>query len=322
MHPSPKDQTPFFSIIVPVYNEAENLWELYREITAAMAVKNRTFELIFIDDGSHDATPEVLQKIQTQDDRIKMITFRKNFGKSAAFTCGFHEAQGQYIATLDGDLQDDPAEIERMFESMRQKKADLVCGWKKERKDPLLKIAASRAFNAAAGLLTGIHLHDFNCGIKLYSRTVAKEIPMYGELHRFVPALAAWKGFVVIEQAVHHRARRFGKSKFGMARFWSGIIDLLTVVFMMRYEGKPSHLFSGSGLILVTSGFLINLQLVIGKIMGHTIAPRYPYFILGVTCLIIGVQFIFFGLISEMIVYSSKSKNPMRSFPIVKRNAE
>lgn len=321
MNPSVKDSSPFFSIIVPAYNEAENLPLLYQEIAAAMAVKNRSFELIFVDDGSVDETPEALKIIQNKDPRIKIITFRKNFGKSAAFTYSFQEACGKYIVTLDADLQDDPAEIERMFETLEQKKADLVCGWKKNRQDPLTKIISSRLFNSTASWLTGIQLHDFNCGIKLYSQAVVKEIPMYGELHRFVPALAVWKGFVVVEHPVHHRARRFGKSKFGMNRFWGGIIDLLTVIFMMRYEGKPSHLFSGSGLILVAAGFLINLQLVIVKLMGGTIAPRYPYFILGVMSLIIGVQLICFGLISEMIVYSLKSKNPAPNFSILKRSA-
>ncbi len=317
MNPS---QSPFFSIIVPVYNEAENLLPLVQEITSAMGQKGRSFELLFIDDGSQDGTPEALRKIQ--DPRVKFVSFRKNFGKSAALAYGFHHAAGKYAVTLDGDLQDDPGEIERMLEVLEKKNADVVCGWRKNRKDPFSKIISSRVFNFAAAVLTGVRVHDLNCGIKLYRRAAIKEIPMYGELHRYAPALAAWKGFVVAEHPVNHRPRRAGKSKFGMKRFWGGVVDLLTVVFMMRYEGKPSHLFSGTGLFLATAGLLINFHLLFLKIAGRTIAPRYPYMILGVTALSIGVQFIFFGLVSEMIVYASKSRNAALQFPIVKRDAE
>ena len=304
-------------MIIPVLNEKENLEPLFSEVLAFMEIQQWSFEVLFVDDGSTDDTPDVLNALSKKHENVRLFTFASHRGKSAALACGFQHARGAYIVTLDGDLQDPPREILKLWTVMQKTGAGLVSGWKKVRHDPWHKIVSSRLFNALVRCVTGVKLHDFNCGLKLYQAEVVRQIPLYGELHRFTPALAAWKGYRVTEEPIEHRPRQYGKSKFGVGRLFGMVVDLLTVAFLMRYEGKPSHLFSGAGLIFLTAGGFINLHLFIRKMLGGTIAPHYPYMILGITLLLIGIQCVFFGLLSEMIVYlSRRSENSLRSsFP-------
>ncbi|OGW68756.1 MAG: glycosyl transferase family 2, partial [Omnitrophica bacterium GWA2_50_21] len=282
-----------------MFNEKDNVLPLYEEIVNALKPEGWTYEILLIDDGSTDGTGEQLKKIRQADPRVRVYSFRKRLGKSQALDYGFRRAQGRFVVTLDGDLQDDPKEIKTLWGCMHETGADVVSGWKKNRVDPPSKIISSRLFNFAVRVATGIDLHDFNCGLKLYRRTVIREIALYGELHRFIPALAAWEGYRVTETAVRHRPRKFGRSKFGLMRFFGGVVDILTIMFLLRYQGKPSHLFSGLGIILAAVGILINSDLLLRKLTGGTIAPHYPYMALGVTALVVGVQFIFFGLLAE-----------------------
>ncbi|MDD5672458.1 MAG: glycosyltransferase family 2 protein [Candidatus Omnitrophica bacterium] len=299
---------PQFSIVIPVLNEKENILPLYEEILEVMKRESWSFEIIFINDGSTDGTSDTLNSLIQIDARVRVFSFRKIYGKSAAMDCGFKHAQGRYVVTLDGDLQDDPKEIPRLRTALQTKNADLVSGWKKERHDPLSKIISSRLFNPLVAFLTGVRLHDFNCGLKLYRSEVVKELSLYGELHRFIPALASWKGFHVTEEPVHHRPRKHGRSKYGVTRAFAGMVDLLTVIFLMRYEGKPAHLFSGFGFFLTLIGVFINGHLLATKLLGGIIAPHYPYLMLGILSLIVGIQCVFFGLLAEMMVHLSRTR--------------
>lgn len=308
---------PLFSVVIPVLNEKESLPSLLREIVEVMKKQSWPYEVLCVDDGSTDGTPGVLEELFRENPLIRLFIFGHHRGKSAALACGFQNARGAYVVTLDGDLQDQPREIVKLWNVMGARKADLVSGWKKVRHDPWHKIISSRLFNGLVRAVTGVRLHDFNCGLKLYRAEVVRQIPLYGELHRFTPALAAWKGFRVEEEPIEHRPRKYGRSKFGMRRMFGMTVDLLTIAFLMRYEGKPSHLFSGAGFLFLLAGGFINMHLFIKKMLGGTIAPHYPYMILGITLLLIGIQCVFFGLLSEMIVYlSRRSENyPRSSFP-------
>ena len=305
-------------MVIPVLNEKDSLRSLLQEIDAVMRKQSWSYEILCIDDGSTDGTPEVLRTLSRENPRVRLFMFGSHRGKSAALACGFQNARGAYIVTLDGDLQDTPGEIVKLWNVMEARKADLVSGWKKIRKDPWHKVVSSRLFNALVRCITGVKLHDFNCGLKIYRARVVREIPLYGELHRFTPALAAWKGFRVTEEPIDHRPRQYGKSKFGLGRLFGMAVDLLTVAFLMRYEGKPSHLFSGAGFIFLLAGGFISIHLFIKKLLGGTISPHYPYMILGITLLLIGVQFVFFGLLSEMILYFSRRQEKIldASFPV------
>jgi len=307
-----QNPSPEFSIVIPVRNEEQSLRPLYEEIVAAMDSQKWSFEVLFVDDGSTDGTAGVLKSF-SGDPRVRLFAFGGCRGKSAALALGFRNVLGKYVVTLDGDLQDQPKEIVKLWQVMERTGTDLVSGWKKVRHDPWHKILSSKLFNALVRGITGVGLHDFNCGLKLYRAEVVREIPLYGELHRFTPALAAWKGFRVAEEPVEHRSRKYGRSKFGAGRMFGMTVDLLTVAFLMRYEGKPSHLFSGAGLLFLFSGAFINGHLLLIKLTGGTIAPRYPYMILGITLLVIGIQCVFFGLLSEMIVYLSRRQEKSAS---------
>jgi glycosyltransferase involved in cell wall biosynthesis len=304
-------------LVIPVLDEKDSLRALVQEIVAVMQKQSWSYEILCVDDGSTDGTDEVLRSLSRENHHIRLFLFGNHRGKSAALACGFQNARGAYVVTLDGDLQDAPGEIVKLWNVMESKKADLVSGWKKVRHDPWHKIVSSRLFNALVRCITGVKLHDFNCGLKIYRARVVREIPLYGELHRFTPALAAWKGFRVTEEPIDHRPRQYGKSKFGLGRMFGMTVDLLTVAFLMRYEGKPSHLFSGAGFLFLLAGSGISVNLLFIKLAGGTIAPRYPYMILGITLLLIGIQFVFFGLLSEMFLYFShrQEKTLDISFP-------
>jgi glycosyltransferase involved in cell wall biosynthesis len=295
------------SIVIPVYNEVESVEPLYQEIVAAVEPLALPWELIFIDDGSSDGTTRKLQAIYTHDARVQIIEFRRNFGKSAALAAGFEAARGDAVVTMDGDLQDLPAEIPRLIDQLNLG-ADLVSGWKFPRHDPLNKRLPSSVFNAVVRAFSGIKLHDFNCGLKAYRRDVVKEVRIYGELHRYIPVLAHFRGFRVVEIPVKHRPRRYGRSKFGNGRFARGFFDLLTVLFLAQYTRRPLHFFGWFGLTALGLGFIINAYLATIWFLGHPIGTR-PLLTLGVLLMIIGAQFVVFGLLAEMIASTKTDRD-------------
>ncbi|TCJ15667.1 glycosyltransferase [Rubrobacter taiwanensis] len=294
------------SVVVPVYNEEECLERLHSEIRAALA--GIPHEILYVNDGSTDGSREILDRIAAGDRTARVVHFRRNFGKSAALAAGFARARYEAVATLDADLQDDPGEIPRLLGVLVEEDLDLVSGWKKSRKDPLEKRLPSRLFNKTTQLLTGVRLHDFNCGLKVYRREVVQEVTLYGELHRYIPALAHYRGFRVGEAAVNHRPRGGGHSKFGLERYVRGMFDLMSIVFLGLYQRRPLHLFGGIGLVFAALGVIINAYLTVLWFMGEGIGDR-PLLILGVLLIIVGVQSVSFGLIAELIARTSHTSD-------------
>jgi len=287
------------SIVVPAYNEYESLPELLKQIDEVLKPRQMAFEVIVVDDGSSDQTLSVLKELKNRHPELRVISFRKNYGKSAALQEGFKVVRGKYVITMDADLQDDPHEIPNLIAKLEEG-FDLVSGWKKKRYDPINKTVPSKLFNFVTSRLTGIRLHDFNCGLKAYRREVVEDMHVYGELHRFLPVLAHWNGYRVGEIPVRHHPRKYGTTKFGMARFFNGFFDLLTVLFITRYRSTPLHIFGMLGLLSVMFGMLIETYLTIGWFLGEPIRNR-PLFFLGILTIIVGIQFFVFGLIGEMI---------------------
>jgi len=292
------------SVVIPVFEEKESLPELYTRLTKVVSQLSSRYELIFIDDGSKDGSSELLKDISRQDPRVTVIHLRRNFGKTIALSVGFKEAQGEKIITLDADLQDLPEEIPNLLTEL-DKGYDLVSGWKHKRKDRVTKKINSKIFNLMVSFFTGVKIHDINCGLKAYRKKVIEEIELYGELHRFIPALASWKGFKVEEVKVEHHPRKYGQSKYGTERYLRGIFDLLTVILLTKYTQKPLHFFGLSGVILFSVGSLIDLYLAILWFSGQWISNR-PLLLYGTLLVIVGIQFIFFGLLGELIVFSSR----------------
>jgi len=294
------------SVVIPLLNEEESLPKLTAKLKETLAVSAREkYEVIFIDDGSTDSSFQVLKQINQKDNRFKVIRFRRNYGKSAALAVGFAEAKGEIVITMDADLQDDPKEIPHLIAKLNEG-YDLVSGWKKKRHDPFHKTIPSRFFNFVTSTVSGIKLHDFNCGLKAYRKDVVKTLQVYGEMHRYLPALAHWDGFRVTEIPVTHHARQFGKSKFGFSRFFKGFLDLLTVLFTTRYVKRPLHLFGTVGTLLALIGFGTDLYLTIEWSLGKTSLSNRPLALFGVALIIVGVQLISFGLIGELLVKNSQ----------------
>jgi glycosyltransferase involved in cell wall biosynthesis len=296
------------SVVVPLYNEVESLEELQREIHATCEKNRIRFEAIYVDDGSTDGSFEILESIHQRNPTTKVIQFRKNFGKSEALAAGFQAAEGDVVVTLDADLQDDPTEIPRLLAKLNEG-YDLVSGWKKSRHDPLSKRLPSKFFNRTTSLLTGLKLHDFNCGLKAYRREAAKTVQVYGELHRYIPALAKWHGFRISEVAVNHRPRKFGKTKYGLSRYLYGLLDLITVMFLGKFTRRPLHLFGSIGLLLSLTGGAITLYLIVLRIIHQIFLSRRPLFFIGIGLLILGIQFVSIGLLGEMITRSNASEH-------------
>ncbi len=286
------------SVVVPLFNEEPSLLELYAELRDILTPLG-AWEIIFVDDGSRDGSLNILSELHEADPRVRVMSFRKNYGKSAALNAGFGAARGELVITLDADLQDDPAEIPRLIEKLNEG-YDLVSGWKKKRRDPLSKTLPSKIFNRVTGLLSGLRLHDFNCGLKVYRKEVVERLPVYGEMHRFLPALAHWDGFRVSELPVHHRPRKYGKSKFGASRLVKGALDLLSVFFLTRFAKKPMHLFGLAGLLLTAAGWIILGYLTWGWLHGIWIGDR-PLFFLGILLVVFGAQAFSLGLIGELL---------------------
>lgn len=304
--------TPRISAVVPAYNEAESLPELHRELVQALDATGRAWEILYVDDGSRDGTDARLAEFCAADRRVRALSLRRNFGKSAALAVGFRLARGEWIVTLDADLQDDPAELPKMIAAL-EGGLDLVSGWKQKRQDPVTKTLPSRLFNAVTSAMSGIPLHDFNCGFKLYRSEVAKTIDMYGERHRFVPALAHWAGFRVGEVPVHHRARRFGRSKFGASRFINGFLDLISALFLSTSGLKPLHVFGRIGLGSFVAGSLLGLWFVALWLGGEPMRVR-PLMLFGAGLILLGVLLVLMGLLGEMIVHlGTRPHYPVRT---------
>ncbi|HEY3360712.1 MAG TPA: glycosyltransferase family 2 protein [Methanosarcina sp.] len=287
------------SIVIPVCNEGENVEELYNQLNVVLSRLGKTSEIIFVDDGSIDDTFKKLKAIK--DSRVKIVRFQRNYGKSAALSCGFKKSKGNFVITLDGDLQDDPKEIPRFLEKLNE--YDMVSGWKGKRHDPISKTIPSKFFNALTRYITGVKIHDFNCGFKGYRNYVVENVKLYGEFHRYIPALAHWKGYTVGEIEVEHHPRIHGKSKYGIERLFKGFLDLITVTFLTLYKKRPLHIFGGVGFLLIFSAMIINLDLISLWVRGIKIGSR-PLLMLGILLMVLGFQFISLGLLGEMIANS------------------
>lgn len=294
------------SVAIPIFNEEENIFEIYSELKEVLDKIGKSYEIIFVDDGSTDNGFEILERLHAQDKNLKAIQFRRNFGKSAALSAGFKHAQGDFVITMDGDLQDDPKEIPRFLKEI-DNGSDLVVGCKIMRKDPLTKRLPSKIFNRLTSLLTGIDIHDFNCCFKIYRKEVVRNINVYGELHRYIPVLAYWMGYSVSEMKVNHRLRRHGKSKYGTMRLVKGFLDLITVKFLMSYAKKPLHLFGVLGLLFTILGVLIALYIIYVKYFLNQLIRDRPLLFAGILLIILGIQFISIGLIGEMITNIAKT---------------
>ena len=307
---------PDLSIIVPVFNEEDSLEELHRQITSVETETNQAFEIIFVDDGSKDNSWNVLKKIATANNNVKCIRFRRNFGKAAALRAGAAETTSPLVITIDADLQDDPAEIPRFIEALGED-YDLISGWKKNRNDPLGKTLPSKVFNWLIGLMTGVKLHDHNCGFKLYRREIFDEVKLYGEMHRFVPVLATAKGFRVKEIPVNHRAREHGVSKYGLERLPKGFLDLLTVSFLTGYNQRPQHVIGALGLLSCFAGSLGIIYLTIYWFLRvsfeaySTWPPLHerPLLIFSLGALLLGTQLLCMGFLAELIVNRNQESN-------------
>jgi glycosyltransferase involved in cell wall biosynthesis len=297
------------SLVIPVYNEADSLVPLVEEIDEALAAYGTPYEIVFVDDGSTDRSFEVMRELAEARDDLCVVKLRRNFGKAAALSHGFAAARGDHIVTMDGDRQDDPSEIANLTAPL-SKGYDLVSGWKQRRQDPLNKTLPSKLFNWTVRKASGIPLHDFNCGLKAYKRDVVETISVYGELHRYIPVVAAQAGFRVTEVKVNHRRRTAGRSKYGWQRYLRGYLDLLTVLFLGRYQHRPQHLFGGLGTLLIVVGVLLELYLTIDKLVfGNPIGQR-PMLLLGALLIIVGVQLLSLGLIGELIANSRARRGP------------
>ncbi|NTU97350.1 MAG: glycosyltransferase family 2 protein [Chlorobiaceae bacterium] len=308
---------PTLSVIVPLFNERESLFELLDRLYAAMREKelqdllgkSSGFEIIMIDDGSTDGSSEMIGELIQEKPELRLITFQKNFGKTAALSAGFMAATGDYVCTIDADLQDDPFAIRPMLEKLLEG-FDLVSGWKKNRRDPFSKIIPSKVFNMATRLFTGITIHDFNCGLKIYRREVTSRLELHGDMHRYIPVLADWMGFRITELPVRHSPRKFGNSKFGSSRFFPGLFDFLSVLFITRYLRRPMHFFGMAGLVSFVSGFLISLYVTLDKLLLHKPVSNRPILFLGILLLILGVQLFSTGLLGELFSSSMTKGTP------------
>lgn len=311
------DHSKDLSIIVPLFNENESLPELLSWIRKVMDANEYSYEVIFVDDGSTDGSWETVQRLARGDGRVGGISFRRNYGKSAALYEGFSRAQGRVVVTMDADLQDSPEEIPQMYRMVTEQGCDVVSGWKQHRQDnKVTKNLPSKLYNATARWITGIRLHDMNCGLKAYRSEVVKNIEVYGEMHRYIPYLAKNAGFDrIAEKPVHHQKRKFGKSKFGMERFVNGFLDLLSLWFLATFGKKPMHFFGYTGIFMFLVGFVMTLWIIIAKLahQAHGVPFRavtdQPLFYLALVALILGVMLFLAGFLGEMISRSSSDRN-------------
>ena len=301
------------SVVVPLYNEVESLPELHQWIVKVMNENNFSYEVLFIDDGSKDGSWNVVEDLHQKDTNVKGIKFQRNYGKSAALQKGFEAALGRVVITMDADLQDSPDEIPELYRLIMEEDYDLISGWKKKRYDPITKTLPTKLYNWAARRITGIYLHDFNCGLKAYKNAVVKSIEIYGDMHRYIPALAKYAGFTNIgEKVVAHQARKYGTTKFGLNRFINGPLDLMTVAFMGKFGKKPMHFFGVIGMMLFFIGFGFSFYIGIDKLFFNStaekIADRTEFYV-ALAAMIMGVQFFLAGFIAEMMGRTSAHRN-------------
>lgn len=304
------------SIVIPLYNEDESLPELYSWIERVMLERNFSYEVIFVDDGSTDTSWQVITQLREKSPHVKGIKFRRNYGKSPALHCAFEIAQGDVIITMDADLQDSPEEIPALYDMIVYEKYDLVSGWKKKRYDPITKTLPTKLFNATARKVSGIQLHDFNCGLKAYRKDVVKNIEVYNDMHRYIPYLAKIAGFKRIgEKAVQHQSRKYGSSKFGINRFFNGYLDLLTLWFLSTFGRKPMHFFGLLGSFMFFIGLIAVISVGASKMYAMTHGQPYslvtdsPYFYISLTTMILGTQLFLAGFIGELISRNSVGRN-------------
>jgi len=293
-------QSTELSVVVPVLNEREGLRDLLAELERACDSMGGPWEVIFVDDGSTDGTGELLETIAAEHPGVRVVRLRRNFGKSAAISAGFDHSSGEVVVTIDGDGQDDPSEIPALVAKLDEG-YQLVSGWKRDRQDPPIRRWASRLFNGVTARLSGVRLHDFNCGLKAYRGDTARSLRIYGELHRYIPVLAVQRGWRVTEMPVHHRPRKHGRSRFGFERYARGPFDLLTVLFIGRYQYRPLHLFGGVGVALMLVGLVISAYLAVLRFQGEAIGDR-PLLLLGALLIVVGIQLLTFGLLGQMFV--------------------
>ena len=312
-HSDAQPVVPTLSIVIPVYNEDQSLRELLASIEAAMSGLDLGYEVVFVDDGSTDGSFERLKSLSQTHDRIRLFSFRRNLGKSAALLCGFHKSSGQYILTMDADLQDDPGNLARMYEQLISERADIVSGWRRERRDRLLKVASSRLFKLVIHLLFGSSFQDVNSGLKLYKADVARELRLYGGMHRFIPLIASEMGHRVVECPVQHNERKYGSSKYSPVKMLTEMPDLLTAFFLIKYTTRPLHFFGRIGLALIALGFLCLAYLTILWFQSIPIGTR-PLLALGVLLVVIGGQTVFTGLLADLIV--NVSQDTKQAFPL------
>jgi glycosyltransferase involved in cell wall biosynthesis len=306
------------SVVVPLYDEVESLPELTSWISRVMDENHFTYEIILVDDGSKDGSWDMIKKLQLNNPYIKGIKFRRNYGKSAALNTGFEATKGNVIITMDADLQDSPDEIPELYRRITEEKYDLISGWKAKRYDPISKTIPTKLFNAATRSMSGINnLHDFNCGLKAYRSTVVKNIEVYGEMHRYIPVLAKWAGFTKIgEQVVEHRARKYGKTKFGMSRFVNGFLDLLSIFFVGKFGKRPMHFFGTMGTLSFLTGTVIALWLIFEKLYDIEYHLKYsrditaqPLFYIALVAIILGSQLFLTGFVAELVARSASERN-------------
>ncbi|WP_161889320.1 glycosyltransferase family 2 protein [Pontibacter russatus] len=310
-------QYPYdISVVVPLFNEEESLPELVRWIRRVMHAHEFSYEVILVDDGSTDRSWEVVCGIGAEDKAVKGISFNRNYGKSAALNEGFRRCTGEVVITMDADLQDSPEEIPALYDMIKNQKYDLVSGWKKKRYDPPSKTIPTKLFNAATRKLSGIQLHDFNCGLKAYRQLVVKSIEVHGEMHRYIPVIAKWNGFTRIgEKPVQHQERKYGTTKFGLERFVYGFLDLLSITFVSRFKKRPMHFFGTMGTLMFVVGLGITVWLILQKVLGLYQGGRVrdivdqPLFFLALVAVILGVQLFLAGFLAEMISLVSNKRN-------------
>ncbi|GAB3506442.1 glycosyltransferase family 2 protein [Emticicia fontis] len=309
-------QTLQISVVIPLYNEAESLPELHDWIVRVMQENNFTYEILFVDDGSSDDSWEVIQNLGHQNPKVRGFKFVRNYGKTAALQTAFVQARGHVVITMDADLQDSPDEIPELYRMITEEKYDLVSGWKKKRYDPITKTLPTKLFNAVSRWVSGVYLHDFNCGLKAYQSRVIKNITIYGEMHRNIPIIAKWNGFKKIgEKVVQHRPRKYGSTKFGLERFIFGFLDLLTVAFVNKFGRRPMHFFGTMGVLSFMIGSLMALYLLFEKLYNINQGLRYrnvtdnPFFFLALVAIIIGSQLFLAGYIGELFVKQTFKKD-------------
>ena len=299
------------SVVIALLNEAESLPELRQWIEKVMLENNFTYEILFLDDGSNDGSWKIIEKFSEENQCIKAIKFRRNYGKSAALNSAFVAAQGDVIITMDADLQDSPDEIPELYRMIIEDGFDLVSGWKKKRHDPLSKTLPTKFYNGATRYVTGLDLHDMNCGLKAYKKEVIKTIEVYGEMHRYIPAIAKWSGFTKIgEKVVVHKARKYGKTKFGLERFINGFLDLMTIAFISKFGKRPMHLFGSIGTVLFALGFVIAGYLTVEKLFFLVFKmTERPLFYLSMLCMLMGTILFVGGFLAELISRNSSIRN-------------